>query len=44
MSKHSKAYRASAAKIDKSVLYSPLQATKLAKETASTKIGTCTTT
>jgi len=37
MSKNSKAYKASAAKIDKSVLYSPLQAVTLAKETASTK-------
>ena len=37
MSKHSKAYRAGAAKIDRNVLYSPLQALTLAKETASTK-------
>jgi large subunit ribosomal protein L1 len=37
MSKHSKAYRAAAEKIDRSVLYSPLQALKLAKEAASTK-------
>jgi large subunit ribosomal protein L1 len=37
MSKNSKAYKASAAKIDKSALYSPLQAVTLAKETASTK-------
>jgi large subunit ribosomal protein L1 len=37
MSKNSKSYRASAAKIDQSVLYAPLQAVTLAKETASTK-------
>ncbi len=37
MSKHSKAYRAATEKIDRSVLYSPLQALKLAKEAASTK-------
>jgi large subunit ribosomal protein L1 len=37
MSKNSKAYKASAAKIDKTALYSPLQAVTLAKETASTK-------
>ena len=37
MSKHSKAYRATAAKIDRSVLYSPLKALALAKEAASTK-------
>jgi len=37
MSKHSKRYEASAAKIDKSALYTPLQAVTLAKETASTK-------
>jgi large subunit ribosomal protein L1 len=37
MSKNSKAYRASAAKIDKTTLYSPLRAVTLAKETASTK-------
>jgi large subunit ribosomal protein L1 len=37
MSKHSKAYRAGAAKIDRNVLYSPLKALTLAKETASTK-------
>jgi len=37
MSKHSKLYKASAAKIDKSALYTPLQAVTLAKETASTK-------
>lgn len=37
MSKHSKQYKASAAKVDKSALYTPLQAVTLAKETASTK-------
>jgi len=37
MSKHSKAYRAAAEKIDRSVLYSPLQAVTLAKDSASTK-------
>jgi large subunit ribosomal protein L1 len=37
MSKNSKAYKASAAKVDKSTLYAPLQAVTLAKETASTK-------
>ena len=37
MSKHSKAYRAGAAKIDRNALYAPLQALTLAKETASTK-------
>jgi large subunit ribosomal protein L1 len=37
MSKHSKAYRAGAAKIDRDAVYSPLQALTLAKETASTK-------
>jgi large subunit ribosomal protein L1 len=37
MSKHSKAYRAVAEKIDKNALYSPLQAMELAKESASTK-------
>lgn len=35
--KRSKAYRASAAKIDPAQLYSPLAATRLAKETATTK-------
>ena len=37
MSKHSKAYRAVAEKIDRSVLYTPLQAMEFAKESASTK-------
>lgn len=37
MSKHSKAYRAAAAKIDKSALYSPHQAMDLAKQSSSTK-------
>jgi large subunit ribosomal protein L1 len=37
MSKHSKAYRAVAAKIDKDAVYPPLQALTLAKEAASTK-------
>ncbi|ETD30563.1 50S ribosomal protein L1 [Williamsia sp. D3] len=37
MSKTSKAYKAAAEKVDKSKLYSPLEAAKLAKETASTK-------
>ncbi|HUS23059.1 MAG TPA: 50S ribosomal protein L1 [Aeromicrobium sp.] len=37
MSKHSKAYRAGAAKIDRDAVYAPLQALTLAKETASTK-------
>jgi large subunit ribosomal protein L1 len=37
MPKHSKAYRSVAEKIDRSVLYSPLQALTLAKEAASTK-------
>jgi large subunit ribosomal protein L1 len=37
MSKHSKAYKAGAAKIDKTALYNPLQAVTLAKETASSK-------
>ena len=37
MSKHSKAYRAAAEKIDRTALYAPLQAVTLAKETASTK-------
>ena len=37
MSKHSKAYRAVADKIDKNAVYSPLQAMELAKESASTK-------
>ena len=32
MSKHSKAYRAAAAKIDRDTLYSPVQALSLAKE------------
>jgi large subunit ribosomal protein L1 len=35
MSKKSKAYRAAAEKVDRSQLYSPLQAVKLAKETSS---------
>ncbi|GFG73162.1 50S ribosomal protein L1 [Mycobacterium botniense] len=35
MSKTSKAYRAAAAKVDRSNLYTPLQAAKLAKETSS---------
>lgn len=33
MSKTSKAYRAAAAKVDRTNLYTPLQAAKLAKET-----------
>ena len=37
MSKNSKAYKAAAEKVDKSKLYSPLEAAKLAKETSSTK-------
>src|SRR5271155_3811446 len=37
MSKNSKAYRAALEKIDRDNLYSPLEATKLAKETSSTK-------
>jgi len=35
--KRSKAYRAAAEKIDKDTLYSPMQAVRLAKETATTK-------
>jgi large subunit ribosomal protein L1 len=37
MTQHSKAYRAVAEKIDKDALYSPLQATRLAKESGSAK-------
>ncbi|TXL58021.1 50S ribosomal protein L1 [Aeromicrobium terrae] len=37
MTQHSKAYRAVAEKIDKDALYTPLQATRLAKESGSTK-------
>ena len=37
MSKNSKTYRAVAEKVDRTNLYSPLQAAKLAKETSSTK-------
>ena len=37
MSKTSKAYRAAAEKVDRTNLYTPLQAAKLAKETSSTK-------
>ena len=37
MSKNSKAYREAAEKIDKSKLYTPREAAKLAKETASKK-------
>jgi large subunit ribosomal protein L1 len=37
MSKNSKAYRAAAEKVDRTNLYTPLQAAKLAKETSSTK-------
>jgi large subunit ribosomal protein L1 len=37
MSKTSKAYKAAAEKVDKSKLYSPLEAAKLAKETSSAK-------
>jgi large subunit ribosomal protein L1 len=37
MTKHSKAYRAAAEKIDRTVLYPPLQAITLAKAAASTK-------
>ena len=37
MSKNSKAYREAAEKIDRDNLYTPLQATKLAKETSSKK-------
>ena len=36
MSKKSKAYRAAAEKVDRTQLYSPIQAVKLAKETSST--------
>jgi large subunit ribosomal protein L1 len=36
MSKKSKAYRAAAEKVDRTQLYSPMQAVKLAKETSST--------
>lgn len=35
MSKNSKAYKAAAEKVDRSLLYTPLQAAKLAKETSS---------
>src|ERR1700723_2957543 len=37
MSKNSKAYRAASEKVDRDNLYTPLEAAKLAKETASTK-------
>ena len=37
MSKNSKAYRAAAEKVDRTNLYTPLQAAKLAKETSSSK-------
>jgi large subunit ribosomal protein L1 len=37
MSKNSKAYRAAAEKVDRTNLYTPLQAAKLAKETSSAK-------
>ena len=37
MSKNSKAYREAAEKIDKTRLYTPLEAAKLAKETSSKK-------
>ncbi|AWV48324.1 50S ribosomal protein L1 [Mycobacterium leprae Kyoto-2] len=37
MSKSSKAYRAAAVKVDRTNLYTPLQAAKLAKETSSTR-------
>ncbi|MCF4122786.1 50S ribosomal protein L1 [Antribacter sp. KLBMP9083] len=37
MTKHSKAYRAAAEKIDRDALYAPLDAVRLAKETSSTK-------
>ncbi len=37
MATHSKAYRASAEKIDRTRLYAPLEAVRLAKETATTK-------
>ena len=37
MAKRSKAYRAAAEKIDRDALYSPLEAVRLAKETATTK-------
>src|SRR5581483_8317249 len=37
MSKNSKAYRAAAEKVDRTKLYTPLEAAKLAKETSSTK-------
>src|SRR6201998_4667158 len=37
MSKNSKAFRAAAEKVDRTNLYTPLQAAKLAKETSSTK-------
>ena len=36
MSKNSKAYRAAAEKVDRTNLYTPLEAAKLAKETSST--------
>ena len=38
MSKNSKAYKAAAEKIDNSLLYTPAQAVKLAKETSATKM------
>ncbi len=38
MSKNSKAYKAAAEKVDRSLLYTPLQAAKLAKETSSVKM------
>ena len=38
MSKNSKAYKAAAEKVDRSLLYTPLQAAKLAKETSSAKM------
>jgi large subunit ribosomal protein L1 len=37
MAQHSKAYRASAEKIDRARLYAPLEAVRLAKETSTTK-------
>ena len=37
MAQHSKAYRASAEKIDRTRLYAPLEAVRLAKETSTTK-------
>ena len=38
MSKNSKAYKAAAEKVDRTKLYSPLEALALAKDTSSTKM------